>query len=255
MRPYFQEAGITLYLGDCREILPSLGSVDHILTDPPYSAHVHANARDANTKAGTIRAIATAHEFGFDCLDDDTRRFAAWQFSRLSRRWVLIFSDSENAHLWRPCGELESIRTGAWIKRGTTPQFTGDRPAAGFEQILIFHPVGKKRWNGRGKPGIWETGIVKGGTAESSKEPRVHPAQKPLALIAQLIVDFTDEGETILDPFAGSGTTGLAAKTLARRAILIERTEQHCETIAKRLAQSVLQFGAEEARASREPRP
>jgi len=71
----------------------------------------------------------------------------------------------------------------------------------------------------------------------SRKGPaRLHPTQKPLPLMEALVDQFTDEGETILDPFGGSGTTALAAAEMGRLAIVIERDEAHAETIAKRIA-------------------
>ena len=71
----------------------------------------------------------------------------------------------------------------------------------------------------------------------------LHPSPKPLALLRYLVSKVTQPGETILDPFAGSGTTGRAAKDLGRKAVLIEREERYCEIAAKRMAQEVLDFG------------
>jgi site-specific DNA-methyltransferase (adenine-specific) len=169
----------------------------------------------------------------------------------MARRWVLTFSDVESCHLWRDdlveCG-LEYVRTGAWVKIGATPQFTGDRPAAGFETITIAHPKGRKHWNGGGRHGIWreveepdlvyEVPIV---LNRSHSEPRVHTTQKPLKLMLNLVGDFSDGGETILDPFAGSGTTLVAAKMLGRKVIGIERGERYCELAAKRIKQALRQ--------------
>ena len=70
---------------------------------------------------------------------------------------------------------------------------------------------------------------------------REHPTQKPVALM-QWCIGLAGEVETIIDPFAGSGTTGRAAKDLGKRAVLIEREEKYCEIAAKRLAQEVLNF-------------
>jgi site-specific DNA-methyltransferase (adenine-specific) len=67
----------------------------------------------------------------------------------------------------------------------------------------------------------------------------VHPTQKPLVLMQRLVEQFTDPGDVILDPTAGSGTTGLAAKLLSRRAVLVESNEEHCEAAAKRLQTAV----------------
>lgn len=253
MKPYYEQAGVVLYHGDCREILPVLGRVDVVITDPPYSDYVHSKSRRGGASApkldGKGRNVACSFarekEFGFESLSPELRRECSYAFAILVRRWVLTFSDVESCHLWRDdLAEtgLEYVRTGAWIKLGATPQFTGDRPAAGFETITIAHPKGRKRWNGGGRHAIWrgaeepdlvyEVPIV---LNRSHSDPRLHSTQKPLPLMTDLVGDFSDEGETILDPFAGSGTTLVAAKRLGRKAIGIELDEGHCETTARRV--------------------
>lgn len=183
-------------------------------------------------------SFASVKEFGFDALTSDVREICGQQFARLARRWTLVFSDVESTMIWRETlidpayGTLEYVRTGCWLKRGATPQFTGDRPASGFEAITICHPKGRKRWNGGGRHAVWEHAIVLNRNGDA---PRLHTTQKPEALMRDLVLDFTDPGDVILDAFAGSGTTGAAAKKLGRKAILIEAQESYCETIAMRL--------------------
>lgn len=130
---------------------------------------------------------------------------------------------------------MEYIRTGAWVKVAPVPQFSGDRPAAGFEAITILHPRGKKTWNGGGTAAVWEC-LAHGG----ERDIRYHKAQKPLELIRTLISLFSEAHELVLDPFMGSGTTLRAAKDLGRRATGIEIEEKYCEIAVKRLAQEVL---------------
>jgi site-specific DNA-methyltransferase (adenine-specific) len=230
MKPYYESDGITLYLGDCRSVLPTLERVDVIITDPPYSDYVHSKSRRGGASApkldGSGRNVACSFarekEFGFESLSAKLRAFCAQEFARLARRWVLAFSDVESCHLWRDdvveCG-LEYVRTGAWVKIGATPQFTGDRPAQGFEAITIAHPKGRKHWNGGGRHAIWREAEERDLVYEvpivlnrSHTDPRLHTTQKPLPLMLDLVGDFSDEGDTILDPFAGSGTTLVAAK-------------------------------------------
>lgn len=239
--PYYEDESVTLYHGDAQALLPAFGQVDHIITDPPYSEHTHGNIRSAkmlaNDRGGRYGADTRRNvDLGFGHLTDDLRQTCAAQFARLARRWVLVFSDVESDHLWRDdltANGLDYVRTGAWIKVGSTPQFSGDRPATGFEAITIAHPKGRKRWNGGGKHAVWTFPIVldRGRTGGV----RLHPTQKPHELMQTLVTEFTDPDDIILDPFAGSGTTGWAAKMLGRRAVLIEQDEAHCEVIAKRL--------------------
>jgi site-specific DNA-methyltransferase (adenine-specific) len=93
------------------------------------------------------------------------------------------------------------------------------------------------RWNGGGKQAVWTYGVASGISRPD------HPCPKPEALMAEMVSQFTDEGDLILDPFAGSGTTGVAAKRLGRRAILIEKEEKYCEVAARRLSQGALELG------------
>lgn len=249
MTIYYQDDHVTLYHGDCAEIMPQLESVAHIITDPPYSAHVHSNTRSqrmqsANDRGGRYGADVRRNiDLGFDHLSSELREACAKQFTRLAERWVLVFSDVESDHLWRSdltSAGLDYVRTGAWIKVGATPQFSGDRPATGFEAVTIAHPKGRKRWNGGGKHAVWTHPIV---LDRGRNGARLHTTQKPQKLMQELVGLFTDEGETVLDPFAGSGTTLTAARMLGRKSIGIEASEKYCEIIARRLSQGVLDFG------------
>lgn len=249
MSLYYQDEAVTLYHGDNAKILPGLQPVDHVITDPPYSAHTHGNIRSAkmlaNDRGGRYGADTRRNvDLGFDHLTPEGMMFAAEQFARLTKRWVLVFSDVESDHLWRDqlnAFGLDYVRTGAWIKIGSTPQFSGDRPATGFEAITIAHPKGRKRWNGGGKHAVWSVPIV---LDRGRNGARMHTTQKPESLMLALVDQFTDPGETILDPFAGSGTTLVAAKGHGRKAIGVELEERYCEVIAKRLAQGAFDFAA-----------
>ncbi len=240
MTPYYEQSGVTIYHGDCRDMLPHIASVDHAIFDPPYSQHVHS--KSMRGASGWKGPISESREMGFDALTPDVLRAVAQWCSHFVPRWSAAFSDTESAHLWREAFEgegLDYIRTAFWHKVGGAPQFTGDRPAVACEAITLAHPSGRKRWNGGGKHGIYSVPIVLNRGA-SATEWRCHTTQKPEELMAQLVVDFTDYGETILDPFMGSGTTLISAKRLGRRAIGIEREEKYCEIAAKRLSQEAL---------------
>lgn len=271
-----EKAGITLYHGDCLQILPLLGGVDCVLTDPPYSRHTHEKQRHGvpsksppptvrNGKVVARRADISRHaDLGFEHLSAKTRLACAAEFARLAHRWVLVFSDLESTGLWRRSltgkvlgagvderrNWLEYVRTGLWVKLASTPQFTGDRPANAAEAITICHATAnsrhlKKQWNGGGGPNVWSHAIVqnrsgRGGGVQQGGEGRWHTAQKPLALMHDLVRLFTDPGEVVLDPFAGSGTTLLACKNLGRKAIGVEVDEESCRKTVERLRQQVL---------------
>lgn len=240
----------SLHLGECLEWMRGLeaGSVDHTIMDPPYSEHVHRNARSAIRKvplhdgAGNVRpaqirrGISRGVDFGFSSATPELIEAWSVEVARVTRRWVAVFSDVESCHLWRGALEragLEYLRTVFWDKVCGAPQFSGDRPAVACEAITLAHSQGRKRWNGGGKRGIYSVPIElnRGGVLR-----RFHPTAKPLALMLALIEDFTDPGELVLDPFAGSATTGVAAVRLGRRFLGAEQDPVHHATAVARLA-------------------
>lgn len=199
--------------------LPSLEdmSLDHVITDPPYSKHVHGNI---------VRNSAT-DDLGFDHLSNGQRQEVAKEFARLCKRWCIVFTDHESSHLWREdlvASGMRYIRTGVWIRGNTMPQKSGDRPAVGHECIVICHGQGERlRWNGGGHPAVWRANIVKG-------KQRLHTAQKPIEVIRDLVLRFTDEGDLVADPYAGVGTTGRACKNYGRKFIGWEADEGYSLT-------------------------
>ena len=229
-----------LHHADCLDPVRGLASladrsVDHVISDPPYGERTHHNHRVGSTAAyaGYTASPSRAKEIGFDPLTSEQMRGLAEQFARVARRWSIVFCEIEQTGAWQSemiRAGLDYVRTGAWVKPGSTPQFSGDRPAVGFEAIVISHTKGRKRWNGGGKHGVWTIPIVK-----HQVEERLHTTQKPLDLMRELVSDFTDPGDIILDPFAGSGTTGVAAIQLGRRFIGWERDANYHAIAMRRL--------------------
>lgn len=196
--------------GACLPYLQALpaGCVDHTIMDPPYSPRVHQNARGASKKGKGARALP----IGFDPLDPAAILPLCEQIARLTRRWTLTFSDVESAHLWRQGLEgagLEYVQTAFWYKIDGPPQFNGLGPSACCEAIIIAHnPASRRRWHGGGKQGFYPFPIA---SEKDGVERRFHETPKPLSLMLALVDDFADEGDLILDPFAGGATTGVAA--------------------------------------------
>jgi site-specific DNA-methyltransferase (adenine-specific) len=242
--PYYQSGGVTIYHGDCREILPGLEPVDHVITDPPYEAQAHTKQRRklGRKAAGGGRLIVDV-PLPFEPIDEHTRALVGQQISRLAKRWALVFCQVEGSPIWRAAmeaGGLRYMRTCLWIKPDGMPQYTGDRPGMGYETILAMHTKGRSRWNRGGRHGVW---TVAKGNGRKHLPPGAHPTVKPLALMGELVGAFTDGGETILDPFAGIGSTLVAARDLGRVAIGIELDERYCEVAAQRLEQGILLAG------------
>jgi site-specific DNA-methyltransferase (adenine-specific) len=230
--PYYQDAAVTLYCGDCREILPHLEPVDHVITDPPYEAEAHTLARRGNTARDGF--AVRDYVIDFDPIDEGTRSTVGTKFAELSRGWILIFAQVEAVTAWKSAlAPARYLRTQIWRKPNGACQFTGDRPGMGYE-VIVTAWAGKSRssWNGGGRHGFYVHNNVPHDTG--------HMTQKPLSLMLELVTLFSNPNETILDPFAGSGTTLLAAKNLGRKAIGIEMSPKYCDVIVKRLRQEVL---------------
>ena len=230
MKPYYQDDSVTIYHGDCREILPLLGPVDLVLTDPPYGKQTHNGAR---TRIGKIVHIENVPLIDFAATSVDNLREIFC--SIVCSRWLVATME------WQHIAELERnpptgwvfIRMGIWVKPNGAPQFSGDRPSMGWEGVGIFHRNNvKMRWNGGGKRAVWTYNAI---TSD-------HPTEKPISLYREFVNLFSDLNGIILDPFMGSGTTLRAAKDLGRKAIGIEIEERYCEIAAKRMSQSVMEL-------------
>jgi DNA modification methylase len=239
----------TMQSGDCLPWLASLSdkSVDVVITDPPYSEHVHAKSRIGSKESKD--GISQNQDLGFVAITPEQMAEAARQFARLARRWVLVFSDIESTGDWRRClteAGLDYVRTGTWVKLAATPQFSGDRPACATEHVTIAHPKGRKHWNGGGMHALWTHTIAQNRGAQG---PRLHTTQKPLALMLELVSLFSEPGELVLDPFAGSGTTGVAALRQGRRFAGCELQPGYFATTCERLAAEEQQQSVHAARA------
>ena len=231
-KPYYEDerAGMVIYHGDCREILPHLPKVDLVLTDPPFSTHPHLNARSNRVFGYGNKAI------DFQAIDFQAIENVLVELGAKCSRWFVSALDWRHiAQLNQACPEpWEFVRFGVWVKTNPMPQISSDRPANGWDGLIYLHNKNtKKRWNGGGRHGNWIGAVVTDG---------LHPTGKPLELMKHLVGMFSDDGNLILDPFMGSGTTLRAAKDLGRKAIGIELEEKYCEIAAQRLAQEVLIF-------------
>lgn len=232
----------TVRCGDCLDPVTGLASlpdksVDHVITDPPYESEAHTKQSVARAKQGFGRdGSNSAVALPFAAITEDVRRDVSRHFARVAQRWVIIFCQAEAVGAWRATlteAGLVYIRACIWVKPDGLPQLSGDRPAQGYESIVVAHtPLAKGtryRWNGGGKHGVYTY-------PKNNPDSSGHPTQKPLTLMEAILRDFTDEGETVLDAFAGSGSTLVAAKRLGRRAIGWERDARYAAIAEKRIA-------------------
>lgn len=217
-----------LWLGDCREVLPLLPKVDAVITDPPYEAEAHTPMRR------TQRSIRDGQndEIDFDAIDEETRNLIAAEAVRLCHGWALLFCQVEATAVWRDSmtqAGAKYRRSMAWVKPDSSPQFNGQGPAQGYECISAsWCGEGKSRWNAGGKRGVYEFNCNHGRYGG-------HPTEKPVPLMEALLADFTEVGGIILDPFMGSGTTGVACHHLQRKFIGIEREPKYFDIACRRI--------------------
>jgi site-specific DNA-methyltransferase (adenine-specific) len=234
MKPYYEDSACQIFLGDCREIMPQLGPVDHVITDPPYSERTH-KGHDAIAKghAGGGNDDADRKTLGYQALSETDVALLARQFAAKSSGWIVWMSDHTLApHIQN---SLEALNRYVFaplpfFAPGSRVRLSGDGPSSWTDWIIVARTASLSRW-----------GTLPGGyVAEEGWRDRVHMGGKPLRLMTALVGDYSREGDTILDPFMGSGTTLRAAKDLGRKVIGIELEEKYCEIAARRLAQEVL---------------
>ena len=237
MRQTYNHAGVSIYHGDCRELVLT-DPADVMISDPPYSEKTHKGAR--TTVPGGPKGGVVQVTFPSMTVDDIRSRLEA--LAPMVKTWCVMTCDWQHAtELERspPIG-WEFVRAGIWVKPDGTPQMTGDRPGTGWEAIAFLHrtkPDGtpmKKRWHGGGRNSVFTHGVCR---------DAMYPTQKPVALVSEFVRLFTKPGDTILDPFCGSGTTLYAAKELRRKAIGCDVSAEACALAEKRLAQDLLPMG------------
>ena len=224
----------TLYCCDCETILPTLGKVDAVITDPPYSDSTHNNAKSNAGGGGGAKAI-DFKAIDFKAIDFKAIESLLDSCSSLCDGWIIANMD------WRHIAQLEFqkhhfyelIRFGVWVKTNPMPQISADRPANGWDGIAYIYPRNKKKvWNGGGCHGNWSGAVITNGD---------HPTGKPVDMVSSWVTRFTNHEQTILDPFMGSGTTGVAAIQLGRKFIGIEREPKYFDIACKRIEQAVAQ--------------
>lgn len=180
--------------------------VDSMITDPPYSAHVHKNATSQSAGGGT-----RFRDLGFDHLTPELRDAIA-EFAARAKKWSVVYSDVEGLHDWRMTAVAKGatyIRPIPWV-RWSMPQLSGDRPPTGCEFITAFwgSQKGRKHWNGPGSLTHLAHTCLRG-------EDK-HKCEKPLDQLLDLVSWFTDPDDLVFDPCVGAGTTALACRLLGR---------------------------------------
>ena len=240
----------TVLHADNAEVLPTLPEkcVAHTISDPPFEAQAHTLGRRLKglTLTNGDREVLEA-PLSFPAITTEERDSVASALARLTARWVVVFSQVEAVMEWQRAltasGELSPRRIGVWVKPDAMPQFSGDRPGMGYESIVFTHRKGRSTWNGGGRVAVFtHNKNTPGGKHD-------HETQKPLSLMLELIELFTDPADVILDPFCGSGTTGVACLRLGRRFIGIEKDAKYAAVATERLAAEVQGLSLRDVRA------
>ena len=208
---------VTLYQGDCLDILPTLaaGSVDAVVTDPPYG--IAYSPRQNSAKAWGPKTFAGDSVVLGDDVDFDPKPFLGFPV-------VVLFGANYYAHRLPPSSEWV-----VWDKReGVTSNDFADCEMIWTNQGGVTR-VFRHMWMGALR-------------ASERGETRVHPTQKPIALMQYLLEQYTNPGDTVLDPFMGSGTTGVACMKLGRNFIGIEKDAGYFKIAERRIAEAQAQL-------------
>jgi len=216
MKPYYEHAGITIYHGDCREVLPQL-KADAVITDPPYNCGKNYgvfkdNLSDAEYRAFMKEVIAMS----FSAAPNQ-----AWVAPRYKLDFFLPLFPGHHLVI---------------VRRGAGGPFRG----GWSDQFEIAIAVGKPS---HCIPDLWDDVRLKGEGYFFREETFGHPGYTPVQIMQRFTSVFAEK--ILIDPFCGTGTALRAAKDLGKRGIGIEINEAYCEIAAKRMAQEVL-FGAPE---------
>ena len=197
-----------LALGDCRDVLPGLGKVDHIITDPPYSERTHSG-HDAAAGTAHVRAL------GYAALSPDAAVDLAGLFAEAARGWIAWMTD----HTLAPHIEAGLLACDRYVfaplpfhHPGRSVRLTGDGPSSWTDWIVVARSRALSKW------GTLPGGYV-AGPGWNDKE---RMGGKPTRLMQLIVDDYSRPGDTVCDPFMGAGTTGVAAVKAARDFIGIE---------------------------------
>lgn len=227
MKPYYEHGGVTIYHGDCREVLPSLGvCADLVVADPPYffpvQTYVEARGAKYRKMLGELSVLSGYLSDTFatiaECL-----RLGASQYVFCDAKSYPLMHDALFPH-------AAHVRLLIWDKIVSYNGYTWRHQ---HELIAWAEGEGAPRVPTGDGDILKERGVL--------QKDRLHPAEKPSALLARMIAKH--ESAAVLDPFTGSGSSLVAAKSLGRQAIGIEIEERYCEIAARRLSQEVLDFG------------
>lgn len=219
----------TLYLGDCRDILPNLPRVDAVITDPPYSERTHkGHDASASGHAGAGRDGAKRSELGYDAMTEADMADYAKNIVGVCSGWIVTMTD----HVLAPSLQRYLEGAGRYVfaplpfyAPGSRVQLSEDGPSSWTVWIVVARTAAQSKW-----------GTLPGGyVAGPGWREREHMGGKPTALMDRLIEDYSRSGQTVLDPYMGSGTTGVSCFNIGRKFVGIERETKYFDIACRRI--------------------
>lgn len=213
-----------LILGDCREVLPTLEGVDHIITDPPYSERTHSSHDEQSQER---RDGADARTLGYSALTEDEAKKLVGLFHNCPG-WVVWLTDGELATFIRRAFDGLGRTTFAplpYHHPGRSVRLAGDGPSSWTDWIVVSRTKAQKNW-----------GTLRGGyVAGPGWDDKERMGGKPTRLMRLIVGDYSRPGETVCDPFMGAGTTGVAAVLEGRNFIGVEIDPAAFDIACKRI--------------------
>jgi site-specific DNA-methyltransferase (adenine-specific) len=238
--PIYDDGQITLYCGDCRDVLPFVGPVDAVVTDPPYG---DTSLDWDDPVRGWLSLVDTRQVWCFGSMRfwlEHGAEFAGWTYAQ-DVVWEKHNGSGFHADRFKRVHEFAvHWYRGKWGSLYHVPPVTMDArkiTVRGKARPTHMGSIGSRRFQSKdGGPRLMRSVLQ----VRSEQGRAVHPTQKPLGILRPLIQYSCPQDGVVLDPFSGSGSTLLAARDLGRRAIGIELDESYCEATIARLAQGIL---------------
>jgi len=217
IKPYYQNKLVTIYNGDCLDILPEIEQVDLVLTDPPYGIGICTKGGKKGKK----------YSVGGDGVIDSTDwGKQEWDYKPMSEEQKNMCIARSKNQIFFGGNYFNLPPSPCWIvwHKDNTGNFADCELAwTSFKTAVRYF---KWRWNGMLQEDM------------KNKEIRVHPTQKPVPLFKWILENYSEKDELICDSFAGSGTCAIACMLTHRRNISIDKVEKYCEIAAKRCEQA-----------------
>jgi site-specific DNA-methyltransferase (adenine-specific) len=237
--------GMTLHMGDCRDILPNIGKVEAVVTDPPYGM-TDSSWDTAPNVAAMWRALKTSRNdavFILTASQPFTSAVVLGNEKDFRVEWIWEKNAGSNFGTvkWQPMKEHESILVFAKATPAYSPVMEQRAPSgAARVKTVVNYDSQPEAYSGvTGKASSMRPDLRYPRSIQKfNRERGLHPNQKPVAMIEYFLRTYTKEGDTVLDPYMGSGTTGMACKNLGRKFIGIEIEPKYFDIACRRIIEA-----------------